>query len=77
MKILKSADLKLGDVVCYHYQSSYRWAFMDMEVTYIDDKGVYLRRPYIDSDSKEACLEQLFWAKDSNFQFDLLERVAG
>ena len=66
--IVKPNQLKLGDVV--HYTNA-RYAFGDMEVVKVDDDGVYLRRPYITN--VEAHYEELYWRKDSDFNFVLVE----
>ena len=74
MKLLFPADLRVGDVVCFA-QGGGRFPFGDHEVVREDEQGFFLRRPYIDSDSKEAAYEEGYWFKNSNFQFHLLERA--
>lgn len=71
MRIVKPADLKIGDVVRFeHWYGPYG----DHDVVREADGGFYLRRPYIDSDTKEAAYEEGFWLKDSDFKFQLVER---
>lgn len=66
-RIVKPADLKLGDVVCYNRDDGF--PFDDMEVVKIDH-GVYLRRPFIHRG--EAAYEECYWSMDSDFEFRLL-----
>lgn len=74
MTVIKPADLKLGDVVCYNNASG-RFPFGDMEVVKIDSLiGVYLRRPYI-TEEGEAAYEECYWSLDSDFEFRLLDRT--
>ncbi len=69
--IIKPADLKIGDVVCF---ANNRFPFGDHEVVREADGGFYLRRPYISDGA--AGYEEGFWKKDSNFEFRLLERLS-
>jgi hypothetical protein len=72
-RILKPADLKLGDVVCYNRDEGF--PFDDMEVVKIDHLiGVYLRRPYI-TEEGAAAYEECYWNLDSDFEFRLLRRA--
>ncbi len=77
MIVLKPANLKIGDVVCFARRDGMkvvpnRFPFGDHEVVREADGGFYLRRPYIQDG--EAAYEEGFWRKDSNFEFVLLER---
>ena len=69
--IVKPADLKIGDVVCF---ANNRFPFGDYEVVREADGGFYLRRAYIDCDTHESGYEENFWQKGSNFEFKLLKR---
>ena len=77
MRVVKPADLKVGDVVCFAHRDglkvvSNRFPFGDHEVHREADGGFYLRRAYMQDG--EAHYEEGFWKKDSNFEFVLLER---
>jgi len=70
MKVVKPADLKIGDVVRFT-----KWVgpFGDHQVILERDGGFTLRRPYVDCDGMTGH-EDGFWLKGSNFEFILLER---
>jgi len=79
MQILKPADLKIGDVVCFTTRDGLtvkpnRFPFGDHQVVREHDGGFTLRRPYVDHDTGEIACEDGFWKKDSNFEFGLLSR---
>lgn len=77
MRVIKAADLKIGDVVCFARRDGMtvvknRFPFGDHEVVREGDGGFYLRRPYVQDG--QVGHEDGFWHKDSNFEFVLLER---
>jgi hypothetical protein len=74
MKVVKPADLKIGDVVCYYCHGDGRMPFSDMRVISYENDGVHLRRPYINTDGEAAC-EELWFALASNFPFWLVYRA--
>lgn len=69
---MKAQDLKLYDVVRYPKATD---PFPNMRVVRIEQDGIYLHRPYISSDGVLGC-EELYWRKDSNFLFKLVERCS-
>ena len=78
MTILKPADLKIGDVVCFSRRDGMkvtenRFPFGDHQVIGEFCDGFTLRRPYVTMDGQTGH-EDGWWSKDSPFEFKLLLR---